>query len=462
MDARTSDKPALWVDVGTMTGWRGNPTGIARTLGQILHHWLADERLPIRLCRHDPVRQLYLEVDPARFRSTPPPPPAPASTSPSPHTLSTGTAWRSSATRLPSDVDEACWHLHQAAKSLGRRGRAAVQRLWRSSQRMLTRLKKPLPGVRFSPGDALFIAGAGWKDSPPPSTLQELRVRYGLRIAQLIYDIIPLRCPHLCYPNLTRDMTRWLPEALACSDLILTISGHSLRDLEEFGRQQALPLPPLARIRLGDEPGSEQAESPPPDLLGSTTGPYVLCVSTLGLNKNHHLLFQVWRRLLDRHGGGVPSLVLAGAPGWRADQILRDLRADLTLARHVVHLPRVTDRHLRWLYRHCLFTVFPSHYEGWGLPVAESLVHGKACLASNAASLPEVGGSLVDYFDPLDGSTCLALIEKALLEPAWLAAREEAIRRDFRVTPWKSCAQHTFEILDNRFALRPLPQSEAA
>ena len=181
----------------------------------------------------------------------------------------------------------------------------------------------------------------------------------------------------------------------------------------QYGLRQGLALPAIEKVRLGDEAGDEEVESAPVELLTQTPGPFVLYVSTVGVNKNQGLLLQVWRRLIDRHGGGVPTLVLAGQPGWRAELLLRELRADAPLSRHVVHLPKASDRQLRWLYRRCLFTLFPSHYEGWGLPVAEALAHGKCCIASNAASLPEVGGRLVDYHDPLDGAACLQLVEKA-------------------------------------------------
>ena len=78
---------------------------------------------------------------------------------------------------------------------------------------------------------------------------------------------------------------------------------------------------------------------------------------------------------------------------------------------------------LRQAYRSCLFTVFPSLCEGWGLPVAESLVQGKFCVASNCTSIPEVGGDLIDYFDPTDDDDALAKIERVLLDPVYLAAR---------------------------------------
>ncbi len=49
-----------------------------------------------------------------------------------------------------------------------------------------------------------------------------------------------------------------------------------------------------------------------------------------------------------------------------------------------------------------MFSVFPSFEEGWGLPVGESLIFGRPCLASNASSVPEVGGEFVDYIDPFN------------------------------------------------------------
>jgi glycosyltransferase involved in cell wall biosynthesis len=80
----------------------------------------------------------------------------------------------------------------------------------------------------------------------------------------------------------------------------------------------------------------------------------------------------------------------------------------------------------------CLLTIFPSLAEGWGLPVAESLAHGKFCVASNRTSIPEVGGDLIDYFDPADEDQVVAKIERVLFEPGYLAAREARLRTEYR------------------------------
>ena len=74
-----------------------------------------------------------------------------------------------------------------------------------------------------------------------------------------------------------------------------------------------------------------------------------------------------------------------------------------------------------------------------GLPVAESLAHGKLCIVSNRTSIPEVGGNLADYFDPADEEDALAKIERPLLEPAYLATREAQVRAEYRRRTWNDC-----------------------
>jgi glycosyltransferase involved in cell wall biosynthesis len=110
----------------------------------------------------------------------------------------------------------------------------------------------------------------------------------------------------------------------------------------------------------------------------------VLFVSTSEIRKDHRLLVRVWRRLIARHGTeAVPALIFAGQIGWMVDDLLADLAASGHLGGKTEHKPGLSDEELDGAYRSCLFTVFPSLCEGWGLPIAESLAHGKFCVASN-------------------------------------------------------------------------------
>lgn len=108
----------------------------------------------------------------------------------------------------------------------------------------------------------------------------------------------------------------------------------------------------------------------------------------------------------------------------------------------------LSDSELRQAYRSCLFTVFPSLCEGWGLPIAESLIQGKFCVASNRTSIPEVGGDFVDYFDPSDEDEALAKIERLLFDPAYLVTREARLQDEYQPRTWADCMHALIDKLD--------------
>jgi glycosyltransferase involved in cell wall biosynthesis len=108
----------------------------------------------------------------------------------------------------------------------------------------------------------------------------------------------------------------------------------------------------------------------------------------------------------------------------------------------------VEDAELAWYYRHCAATIYPSRYEGWGLPVAESLGYGRLCLSSSATSMPEISRDLPEFFDPLDAHGLVALVERTLREPDWVRDREAEIRSKFEATPWTHTAGEVLVAVD--------------
>jgi glycosyltransferase involved in cell wall biosynthesis len=175
----------------------------------------------------------------------------------------------------------------------------------------------------------------------------------------------------------------------------------------------------------------------------------VLYVSTIEIRKNHQLLVNVWRRLVKQYGADfVPTLIFVGKVGWLIDDLLADLQRSNYLDGKIMQVSDLSDAELRECYRSCLFTVFPSLCEGWGLPIAESLVHGKFCVASNRTSIPEVGGDLVDYFDPTNEDDAFTKIERPLLDSVYLNERESQLRTQFRPRTWTDCVHALVATLD--------------
>src|SRR5262249_1832332 len=145
-------------------------------------------------------------------------------------------------------------------------------------------------------------------------------------------------------------------------------------------------------------------------------------------------------------------LIFAGKIGWLVDDLLADLEASGDLNGKVIILRSLSDAELQQACCSCLFTVFPSLSEGSGLPIAESLAHGKFCLASNDKSIREAGGDLRDYFDPLNEDDALAKIERPFIDPNYLAAREAQLRAEYRPRTWADCVHALIGALDQTVA----------
>ena len=133
-----------------------------------------------------------------------------------------------------------------------------------------------------------------------------------------------------------------------------------------------------------------------------------------------------------------------------SSQVIREMTHD-PLVKERIYLPRdVSDNQVEWYFRNCVGTIFPSLYEGWGLPVAESLARGRICLASNASSIPEIS-ELPEFFDPHNPVGLSKLIMRTLHDTEWREEVEDRIQSKFRVTRWNDTAKEVLNTLEMAF-----------
>jgi glycosyltransferase involved in cell wall biosynthesis len=293
-----------------------------------------------------------------------------------------------------------------------------------------------------APGDILLVLGSPWSHPDYASMIAPQR-RRGLKFGLLVYDLIPLRRPEWCDRNLVRLFRAWFESVFPLCDEVFAISQATARDVEAYTRERGIALcGPVRPIPIGSvfsQP--ECAVAAPKARPMPEAGSYALIVSTIEARKNHMLLFRVWRKLLEEcPPDQVPTLVFAGRVGWLVEDLIRQIANTDCLDGKLVVIENPTDAELVTLYRGCLFTLFPSFFEGWGLPVTESLSFGKPCLTSNSTSLPEAGGSLTRRFDPDNLNDAYAAILDVIRDPADLARWEAQVKREFRPIPWSETA----------------------
>ena len=367
-------------------------------------------------------------------------------------------ALRRAVRRLPSDVSGPLRHAAgsqlQAVKQLGVLARVLLGRLRRREGSPA--VVRVAAGVGFETvvraGDVLASLGSPWFHPTYGALVGRACAAHGLRFMILVYDLIPLLRPEWCDRSLVRSFRDWHEAVLPLADRILAISRATAADVERYAAEHGIVLRDRVRaIPSGTGFGGAVEEGAVEEgalRALPAAGSYVLIVSTIEVRKNHLLLVKVWRRLLaEMPAGEVPTLVFAGRVGWMVADLMQQLENTGYLGGAVALVADPSDAELAALYRGCLFTLFPSFYEGWGLPVSESLAFGKPCIISDATSLPEVGGTLARYIDPEDVAGATRVIRATLEDRAGLAAWEARIGREFRPVAWRETAQAVVEAM---------------
>ena len=176
---------------------------------------------------------------------------------------------------------------------------------------------------------------------------------------------------------------------------------------------------------------------------GIPRGPYILSLGTLEPRKNIVHLIRSFAQLVAQENLPDLSLVLAGAAGWDYGSIFEELTRYPQLKQRIIFTGYVADEDLSPLYSGALVFVYPSFYEGFGLPPLEAMQCGTPVITSNTSSLPEVVGGAGIMLNPSDHE---GLCQQMLAIYRSSALREELSARSLeqaRKFSWTACARQT-------------------
>ncbi len=219
--------------------------------------------------------------------------------------------------------------------------------------------------------------------------------------ATTIHDLVPLHHPEWCTPRTISMHSRKFENTASTCDVVFVNSAYTGRDVEQtlgVSGERIHVAHPGVRKPFGLE--GEAAD------LGA---PYVLTVATLEPRKNLETLLEAHQRL-----GGDVLLAVVGAEGW-GEQPLLDRPG-------VRRLGFVSDEELARLYRGAAVAVYPSRYEGFGIPILEAMACGCPVVASSHPSLDEASGEAAVRADPDDPAALAAAIEDAIARRDELSA----------------------------------------
>ncbi len=292
--------------------------------------------------------------------------------------------------------------------------------------------------LRPGPVDTVLTVGSGWSDRDPARFAALIR-EAGFRHVTLCYDLIPVTHARFYDPDVAADFAAYWRGILPVTARVVVNAACIAADLRGFCAAKGVAVPDIVILPLGHDPPGAAAPTLPAGLL---PGRYALFVSTIEPRKGHALLLRVWRRLLAR---GIPqrakfTLVLVGRPGWMVDSVLADLAEPAAFAGTVLHLSSAGDAVREALLRKAAFCLYPSIYEGFGLPIVEAFAREKAVLASNGGALAETVGALSPQLDPEDEDAWAAALADWIERPAARAPYEAMLRAGTPFPDWETAA----------------------
>ncbi|WP_027185025.1 glycosyltransferase family 4 protein [Desulfovibrio inopinatus] len=225
-----------------------------------------------------------------------------------------------------------------------------------------------------------------------------------------------------------------------------TTAEHFLRIFPHYPRERIEAISLGCRFDAQNLPTSSGAFS------SMAPKSFWLSVGTVEPRKNHARLFEAYAAFKARHGHVAP-LVLAGGKGWLMEEAVAKLRA-LGIEQDVVLTGYVSDETLSWLYANCYAFLYPSLFEGFGLPVLEAMAHGAAVVTSNTSALPEVtgphGALLVD---PTESSAIADAMTRLVEETELRETLSEQARKRAQHYSWDNAARQMMNIYEKTLAL---------
>jgi glycosyltransferase involved in cell wall biosynthesis len=305
----------------------------------------------------------------------------------------------------------------------------------------------------------LVNLGTSWWIKNYFLTVRELKKRYNILYVPMIHDVIPLMAPEHCSQPLVDEFCQWFSTLPFEVDGAVTNSHWSAMDVihkvSTFCPEAVFPIHPIALngdMRRDFSSRAIDINDTISHLLPPNSS-FVLCVGTLESRKNHLLLFRAWERLLANHNAAdVPVLVCLGRAGWLFDEAAEFLRARPDLHAKIMLISSVTDQSLAALYEASLFAIYNSFYEGWGLPVTESLSFGALPLIPCHTSLTEAGGRSAVYFRNNDLDDLYAKLEILIFNAEERRRLSHHARLNAKLRDWKEVAG---EFVDKILAIGP-------
>ncbi len=307
----------------------------------------------------------------------------------------------------------------------------------------LKRLKIPGKCKEFWWGIPLNILGRFLEDADVLFAPSFFEVQLGLKIPQVvtIHDMATFIFPEQRGRRLSKYLSKRTVAVCKKAKSILSVSDSTKRDIVKYLK---LSEDLVHRTYPGLNELSEPSISLPLELEQKQ---YILCVGTVEPRKNLGGLFKAYV-LLPEDVQRKYKLVVCGGKGWNDSEIY-ELAKPLVDAKKLVFTGFVSDRDLAKLYEDAFLFIYPSLYEGFGLPVIEAMSFGLPVVTSNISSMPEAAGDAGLLIDPSSPKSISDAMLRIMEEDQLRKKMSRQSLQQSQKFSWRTCARETLRVIED-------------
>ncbi|AHI26670.1 glycosyl transferase family 1 [Komagataeibacter xylinus] len=271
----------------------------------------------------------------------------------------------------------------------------------------MSRLRAPHAAAAYQ--QAIYLLLSHHHLNRPASIARFLR-HYQARLVPMVHDLIPIEYPEYARPTEPARHEKRMNTVLALAEGVIVPSHAVARSMLHYARHRRGNLPVKVVAHGVVKPSYATGVPFLPER------PYFLCLGTIEPRKNHLLLLNIWRDMVEKEGTSeVPRLVLVGRRGWENENILDMLTRCPALQGVVIEYNNRSDPEVTALLQGARGLLFPSFTEGYGLPLSEALKLNVPCICSDIPVFHEVAGMAATFVDPLDGLGWRQAIKKMMV-----------------------------------------------
>ncbi|SHO80460.1 glycosyl transferase, group 1 [hydrothermal vent metagenome] len=290
-----------------------------------------------------------------------------------------------------------------------------------------------------------FDMDGAWNNGLKRNYLYPILKSREIKIYNFIYDLVPIILPQFSHEDTIRNFTNYMFAIYEYSNLVFFDSRSAELDFLKIKSDiQNDRTISTKVVKLGSDVSKQNHKFIEHNLLKTK---YILFVGTLEPRKNQELLLKVYESLVNKHSD--INLIFIGKAGWNNDKLINKIRTHTLLNKKLFWLENINDDLLIEFYKNAYINVYISSYEGFGLPIAESLSYGNITITSKNSSMYEVGKNFADYIKYNTENELYEIIDLYLDNQELYSAKKEFIKNEYYPYSWDLTYQSIIDVFNN-------------